>query len=431
MAEYKKDSVNDIFSRINTLNDISEASKKEDEALLEKRITRMTPTANGFEVVKDNYIAKSTMEMKYSYNDIMVKPAVISTIEHRAECNPYDEDGNLPLFTAPMDTVVNIDNFNLFQEHGIIPILPRTCKEDDRIEFSRCGKWAAFSLQEFEKWFLGKCTPKDEKTPLRALIDIANGHISKLYELVRASKRVYGDSIKIMVGNIANPDTYRICVESRVDYVRCSIGTGAGCLSSSNVAIHYPIASLISEIAAIKNELIGRGADKDMLTKIIADGGIRNYSDVIKSLALGADYVMVGSVFAKMLESAAPKNANSDEWYSLPITTRLGDLTDFTLGKGGWKAKYDGKEIFLGDISATFYGMASRAGQIAMKGKKVHTSEGIERILPVTYTIGSWVENMVDYLRSAMSYTNSRTLDDFRNSDVVLVSRNTCDSVNK
>jgi hypothetical protein len=101
------------------------------------------------------------------------------------------------------------------------------------------------------------------------------------------------------------------------------------------------------------------------------------------------------------------------------------------LGKGGWKAKYDGKEIFLGDISATFYGMASRAGQIAMKGKKVHTSEGIERILPVTYTIGSWVENMVDYLRSAMSYTNSRTLDDFRNSDVVLVSRNTRDSVNK
>lgn len=431
MAEYKKESVNDIFSKINGLNDMSDASKKDDETLLSKRIRKMALTSSGFEEIKNSCTFNKISEMKYSYNDVMVKPSVISTIEHRAECNPFDEDGNLPLFTAPMDTVVGIDNFNTFQEHGIIPILPRTCKEEDRIEFSRCGKWAAFSLQEFEKWFLGECTLKDEKTPLRALIDIANGHISKLYELVRASKRVYGDSIKVMVGNIANPDTYRICVESRVDYVRCSIGTGAGCLSSSNVAIHYPIASLISEIAAIKNELIERGADKNMLTKIVADGGIRNYSDVIKSLALGADYVMVGSVFAKMLESAAPKYANSDEWYSLPIKTRLEELTDFTLEKGGWKAKYDGKEIFLGDISATFYGMASRAGQIAMKGKKVHTSEGIERRLPVTYTMGSWVNNMIDYLRSAMSYTNSRTLDDFRNSDVVLVSKNTLESVNK
>ena len=431
MAEYKKESVNDIFSKINGLNDMSDASKKDDETLLSKRIRKMALTSSGFEEIKNSRTFNKISEMKYSYNDVMVKPSVISTIEHRAECNPFDEDGNLPLFTAPMDTVVGIDNFNTFQEHGIIPILPRTCKEEDRIEFSRCGKWAAFSLQEFEKWFLGECTLKDEKTPLRALIDIANGHISKLYELVRSSKRVYGDSIKVMVGNIANPDTYRICVESRVDYVRCSIGTGAGCLSSSNVAIHYPIASLISEIAAIKNELIGRGADKDMLTKIIADGGIRNYSDVIKSLALGADYVMVGSVFAKMLESAAPKNANSDEWYSLPITTRLGDLTDFVLENGGWKAKYDGKEIFLGDISATFYGMASRAGQIAMKGKKVHTSEGIERRLPVTYTMGSWVNNMIDYLRSAMSYTNSKTLDDLRNAEIVLVSKNTLESVNK
>lgn len=431
MAEYKKESVNDIFSKINGLNDMSDASKKDDKTLLSKRIRKMALTSNGFEEMKNSRTFNKISEMKYSYNDVMVKPSVISTIEHRAECNPFDEDGNLPLFTAPMDTVVGIDNFNTFQEHGIIPILPRTCKEEDRIEFSRCGKWAAFSLQEFEKWFLGECTLKDEKTPLRALIDIANGHISKLYELVRASKRVYGDSIKVMVGNIANPDTYRICVESRVDYVRCSIGTGAGCLSSSNVAIHYPIASLIYEIAAIKNELIERGADKDMLTKIVADGGIRNYSDVIKSLALGADYVMVGSVFAKMLESAAPKNANSDEWYSLPITTRLGDLTDFVLENGGWKAKYDGKEIFLGDISATFYGMASRAGQIAMKGKKVHTSEGIERRLPVTYTMGSWVNNMIDYLRSAMSYTNSKTLDDLRNAEIVLVSKNTLESVNK
>ena len=245
--------------------------------------------------------------MKYSYNDVMVKSAVLSTIEHRAECNPYDENGKLPLFTAPMDTVVNVKNFELFEKNGIIPILPRTESEEDRIMFAASSRWAAFSLQEFEKWFLGNVKLTDKITHIRALIDIANGHVSKLYELVRKSKQIYGDNIEIMVGNIANPETYRVCVESQVDYVRCSVGTGAGCITSSNTAIGYPIASLISEIAEIKKEFIERGADKSKLTKIIADGGIRNYSDIIKAIALGADYVMCGSIFSKMMECCLSK----------------------------------------------------------------------------------------------------------------------------
>ena len=71
--------------------------------------------------------------MKDSYNDIMVKPAILSTIEHRSECNPFDENGMLPLFTAPMDSVVNINNFGLFEKNGIIPILPRTEDIKDRL----------------------------------------------------------------------------------------------------------------------------------------------------------------------------------------------------------------------------------------------------------------------------------------------------------
>ena len=162
--------------------------------------------------------------MKYSYNDVMVKPAALSTINHRAECNPYDENGFLPLFTAPMDSVVGINNFELFEKNGIIPILPRTESLEDRIDFACDGKWAAFSLQEFEEEFVsGDIITSDD---IKVLIDIANGHVARLYSLVRASKKIYGNRIQIMVGNIANPETYRVCVESRVDFVRCSIGTG-------------------------------------------------------------------------------------------------------------------------------------------------------------------------------------------------------------
>ena len=91
--------------------------------------------------------------VKYSYNDVSVVPAVISGIEHRAECNPFDEKDRLPLFTAPMDSVVNKENFWKFVNNKITPILPRTEELSDRLEYSINGEWAAFSLQEFEKEF--------------------------------------------------------------------------------------------------------------------------------------------------------------------------------------------------------------------------------------------------------------------------------------
>ena len=76
------------------------------------------------------------------------------------------------------------------------------------------------------------------------------------------------------------------------------------CITTSNVSIHYPQASLINECYKIKQKY---SSDRDFLPKIVADGGIRNYDHVIKALALGADYVMIGSLFAQCIESAGIK----------------------------------------------------------------------------------------------------------------------------
>lgn len=48
--------------------------------------------------------------MLYSYNDVTIIPEEISHITHRSECNPTDENGRLPIFTAPMSSIVNINN---------------------------------------------------------------------------------------------------------------------------------------------------------------------------------------------------------------------------------------------------------------------------------------------------------------------------------
>lgn len=365
----------------------------------------------------------------YTYEDVTIIPNVVSLVEHRSECIPLDEEGMLPLFTAPMDTVVNSKNFGMFENEMIHAILPRTESLDARIENSIRGRWSAYSLTEFEKVFCNELEKLDEKNKIKALIDIANGHMSKSIDLVRAAKNIYGDSIIIMVGNIANPKTYAEYARVGADYIRIGIGSGCGCLSSSNTGIHMPMATLIDETVEIKKSLED---EYKKLPKIIADGGIRNYRDIIKALALGADYVMIGSVFAKMLESAAPKSAYSDEWIKLPIEIELEDLTDFTFDNVGWRAKYNGKEIFLGDIRATFYGMASREGQIALNGAKTKTSEGIKKTLLVSYTMHGWSINFMDYLRSAMSYLGVKDLNGLREyANVIINSQNAVSAVNK
>ena len=58
-------------------------------------------------------------------------------------------------------------------------------------------------------------------------------------------------------------------------------------------------------------------------------------------------------------------------------------------------------------------GMSTKEVQKQWGNKILKTSEGIVTSRRVEYKLSKWVENFEDYLRSCMSYTNSRTLNDF------------------
>ena len=333
----------------------------------------------------------------YTYEDLTIKPCVVSNINHRIECVPFDKDGMLPLFTAPMDTVVNEINFALFETNKIHAILPRVEQYplETRVTYATRGKWTAFSLDEFIHYFCTPVIPMFKGFPMKALIDVANGHMQRLFDAAKKAKSIWGSNLILMGGNIANEETYELYADAGFDYVRVGIGGGKGCLSTSNTGVHKPMASLVNDTYLIKRKL-EEEKKYEKLPCIIADGGIRGYRDIIKAIALGADYVMIGSVFAKMAESAAPKQ------------------------------EIDGESF------ATFYGMASREGQIAMNGEKTKTSEGVKKLLKVEYTMEGWTRNFTDYLRSAMSYLGTSTLDEVREKTILIVnSQNAVNAVNK
>lgn len=318
--------------------------------------------------------------MKFDWNDVSIVPETLSTIASRKEIDPFN-NGNLPLFTAPMDKVIDETNVQNFVDNKINICLPRHVKYS---EIRNGYYFYSYGLDE-----IISILDKNETLPPRVLIDVANGHMMKLYETAKLIKQKFGSEIQLMVGNIANPDTYRKYCEIGVDYIRVGIGGGSACTTSANVSIHYPMASLIQECGEIKK-------DFQNPTKIIADGGFKNFSDIIKALALGADYVMLGGMFNKCLESCGENYIEVNRNYK-EITIQ--EAIEY-FSEGGEVHKY-------------YRGMSTKEVQKSWNKSELKTGEGITKYNKVDYTLEGWCENFTDYLKSAMSYTNSRTLSDF------------------
>ena len=434
-------------------------------------------------------------EIKYSLCDMEIVPARISSIEHRSDIVVTDEDGHLPIFAAPMDSVCDDTNYMLFEKQGIIPTIHRNVNPSIKKELLKKGVWVAVTMDEFDAWFCdvdSELMNSDIQNTYRVIIDVANGHMQKIFDLVsnaRLSSTIKGHKLILMSGNIANPLTYIDYCNAIIDYVRCSIGSGAMCITSSNSAVHYGNASLIDDIVTLKKSTRDCGFDTDFRTKIIVDGGIRNYSDVAVALALGADYVMIGGLFSAMYESIAPFDdseysdsdasnlqgkfvekivTNDNILYKFMIpSNRVGSFNELAEKYHFDKIKenVDSSESQMNrllsaeipdehinkeDIARwliencslykTSHGMSTKEaqrGKLAAEGSdidenKLKTSEGKVITQRVRYTVKQWTDNMCHYLRNTMSYCDARRLSGFIGKPTVNIkSYGTMMSVNK
>lgn len=177
----------------------------------------------------------------YSYNDLTIIPEVISNVSSRSECNCREDNGFLPIFTAPMASVVNEKNLDTFYENGINAIIPRNIDLEVRKKYMNEEHWVALSLKEFEDLFINNYLDRvgtSDTSYYYICVDIANGHMKSLYYKCLSAKDnaiKNGYNLTIMTGNIANPETYKWIIQFNdrygkiIDYIRIGIGGGSGC----------------------------------------------------------------------------------------------------------------------------------------------------------------------------------------------------------
>ena len=333
------------------------------------------------------------MNPLFDFDDLLIEPVSLSDVKSRSEINTRTIMGNLPLMTAPMDTVISENNFHLFKTQGILPVLHRIPNPtSDWIDYNH---FLSYSLTDFEKLFLRERVVVPNESKILALIDMANGHMLDLYESAKKAKIMYGEDMCLMVGNIANPDTFHKYCQIGVDMVRIGIGNGGGCLTTVQTGVGYPMASLIKECYDIQKKKFLIGVSTPYKTKIVADGGFKKYSDIIKALALGADYVMLGSILNQCLESAGETSKENYEIVN--------------------QYSQEAKDMFHAELPLykNFRGMSTKEVQKAWGKSELTTSEGVVRRNEVKYTVEGWVNNFESYLRSAMSYTGKKELHHF------------------
>jgi IMP dehydrogenase/GMP reductase len=336
--------------------------------------------------------------MKYDFDDIVIVPKNLTTINSRSEVNCYNEEGMLPIITSPMDTVINHDNSYHYSNNRINVCMPR-CDSEFGVDYSSENFFISISLSDAENIALNGTNVEHY-----ICIDMANGHMPKLRQVIELFKKNC-PSIKLIVGNIANPDTYHDLALYGVWGVRVGIGAGAGCTTSANTGVHFPYASLIEECYKKKKQY-------NLTTKIISDGGTRKFSDIIKALALGADIVMIGSLLNKSLQSCSD-----------PYLWKMFRIGNPKIAKWLFHNKFK--------LYKKYRGMSTKEVQKKWGNTTLKTAEGISKWNRVEYDLYKWCENLTDYMKSAMSYVDAKTLDEFKGCRVETITENAFKRFNK
>lgn len=337
----------------------------------------------------------------YTYDDFVLVP-VCSEIKSRKDpsiaTNINGSTCTVPIVSAPMNTVTEEKMAIAMVELGGMAVIHRYMPISRQVEIAQSLQK---KLSELKNIYFAVSIRADslvERTKSlynvgvkNFCVDVANGHNKNCIKAVEFIRKTFPDS-KIMAGNVCTFEGALKLAAAGSTSIRVGIGSGAVCTTRLVTGHGVPQLSAIEDCVRIKTKQdIGTqyaGYGPSIFSQdynevaIIADGGIRHPSDVVKALAIGADAVMIGSMLAGTEETPGKLIEENDR------------LVKYYSGMASEEARNDWFD-------------KSQAGL---------PSEGISIKVPYTgKSAKKIIENICKSLKVGLSYAGASNLEELRN----------------
>ena len=338
--------------------------------------------------------------VQLDFSDVLIKPRRSSidsrskvdiTREYKFKWCPYVIKGT-GIMQANMGTIGNFNVSRKMLENGLFACLHKYHSVEDLIEFygELYDKYVHSGDKSLRRC-LGIGLRDDGIEKLRAInkalgiqvgvkFDVPNGYIPQVKEKVIELRKEFPEMF-IMVGNVVTGDITEDLILSGADCVAVGIGPGGQCLTRPTTGCGRPQLSAIIECADAAHQVGGM---------VCADGGITCPGDLGKAFGAGADFIMIGSLFAGTDEAD-------------------GEIISKWIFNGEYEPAMDGSGfepcLELKEFKQ-FYGMSSTLAQEKFgNGKpKYRASEGRVSLVPYVGPIDGVIEELLGGLRSTMTY---------------------------
>lgn len=332
-------------------------------------------------------------DIKLGFKDVMIRPKR-STLKSRSEVSlkrtfkflhgAKDWTG-IPIMAANMDTTGTFEMAKMLASHQLFTTVHKHYSPEQWADFIQANpsvmEYVAISTGTSENDARRIAGILGQFPDLRVIcIDVANGYSEHFVDFVKKTREQYPGKV-IMAGNVVTGEMVEELLLAGADVVKVGIGPGSVCTTRVKTGVGYPQLSAIIECADAAHGLGGQ---------IISDGGCTTPGDVAKAFGAGADFVMLGGMFAGHTESGGElvekEGVPYKLFYGMSSETAM---KKYAGGVAGYRAsegktveiKYKGpvtetvKDILGGLRSACTYVGASRLKELTKRTTFIRVQE--------------------------------------------------------
>jgi GMP reductase len=351
-------------------------------------------------------------DIKLDFADVLIVPQR-TTLESRKEVvlernfkfyhSPREWTG-IPIICANMVPLTSKQMAITLANHKMITALHKYYSASDLYDIiSSAGidyAWATIgkSDQDLEK--IQYVAEKMGISP-NIVVDVPNGYMESFVKFCKKVRTMFPDSI-ICAGNVTTPEICEeLIIHGGVDIIKGQIGPGSHCETRIVTGVGYGTFSCVNECSHATH---GLRTSTGRLGLFMSDGGCKTSGDICKAICAGADFVMIGGMFAGTEECEG-------DWeyeYRGAIIDNDGEV------RYEWWQPFDPghKNPEKRKKSLKFYGMSSHYAQEKHgQGKKQYrASEG--KISSIAYKgkVENIIQEILGGLRSCGAYIGAKHL---------------------